>query len=362
MTWEFGANDPATVEKWTEATVRDASKLMTFAPFLTGKGEGVLKNPEKGNIDGIIRVHTDFAGKDTAGKTLTIHNVADIAASEQGVSGDALLRDTGADLDVYTMQLSYDAIAEQVRSAGEMNEKATVLKFRQTAREKLARWIAYKMEGAVVLSLWGLTSYVNGTKLKYWPQDGNVSSVFGNAIQTFDSDHIFYCGDATADANVDSSDILSLDALTRLETKALEDLDIPLEPVMVDGQPELFLFVPFRGKEQLLDDTDFKDMADKDVRGSSNPIVRRSIGKVGMIRVIPIPFALNSYANVAQSMLVGKDALQVAQVEDFSWFEDFEDNRKRRKVISVGGMFGARATKINDTRRNALAVRHYVRS
>lgn len=358
MTWEFGINDPETVAKWSEAVIRDADKALTFAPFMTSMTEGAVRNPEANGLNGIIRVHTEFEGKDTAGRTLTLSNVADIPATEQGIQGDALLRDTGANLDTHTMTLRYDAIAEQVRSNGEMNEKGPVMKFRKTAREKLARWARFKTEGAIWLALNGLTEYVNGSKLKYWPQNGVVTDVYGNPIQAFDEDHIFYCGDATADANVDSADLLNLTALTRLETLAFEELDIPLEP-LDDGT--LVLFTSGYGKEQLLDDSGFKDRADKDSRGDTNPIVKRQIGRVGNIRVVPMPFGLNPAANVGQSILCGKDALQMAKVEDFSWFEDYEDNRKRRKVISVGGMFGVAATYLNDTRRNAIAVRHYSR-
>ena len=363
MTWEFGINDTETVEKWSEAVIRDAEKMLTFAPFMTSMTEGAIRNKEAKNIDGIIRVHTEFAGIDKKGRTLTIHNVADIPASEQGVAGDALLRDTGADLDTHTMTLKYDAIAEQVRSSGLMSEKSTVLDFRTEARNKLARWARFKTEGAIVLALNGLTSYNNGTKLKYWPQNGINSDVYGNTIQAFDTDHISYAGAATSNATITSGDILTAQYLSKLETYAFEDLDIPLDPMMVDGQEELILFVSNRGKEQIMYDEDFvRANADAGTRGSDNPIIRRSIGKWGCIRVCPMPFGLNPAANVGQSILCGKDALQMAKVEDFSWFEDFEDTRKRRKVISIGGMFGVAPTYFNSTRRNAIAVRHYVRT
>lgn len=361
-TWEFGLNDPETVNKWSEAVIRDAEKMLTFAPFMTAMTEGAIRNPDASKLGGIIRVHTEFAGKDSVGRTLTINNVADIDANEQGIYGDAIGRDQGADLDTYTMQLRYDSIMQPVRSSGPISEKSTVMQFRKEAREKLARFARHKTDGAIWLALNGLTSYVNGTKLKHWPQNGQIQSVYGNAIQAFDADHIAYAGDATADANVDQGDILTAQFLTKLETKAFEDLSIPLDPLMVDGSPELILFVGNRGKEQLLYDDDWLRANAAGVQSSDNPIVKRSIGKFGNIRVVPVPFALSPYANVSQAILCGKDAIQMAKVEDFSWFEDFEDIRKRRKVISIGGMFGCAATYFNSTRRNAIAVRHYARA
>lgn len=362
MTWEFGINDPETVQKWTEATIRDADKMLTFAPFMTSMTEGAIRNPEASKTGGVFRVHTDFSGRDKKGRVVTIHNVADIDPAEIGIYGDAIGRDQGANLDTYTMQLKYDSVMLPVRSSGELSEKSTVLDFRKEARAKLAKWAAHKTDGGLWLALNGLTSYTNGTKLKYWPQNGAISSVYGNDIQAFDADHIAYAGDATSVATVDQGDVLTAQFLTKLETTALEDLSIPLDPFMVDGMPELILFVGNRGKEQLLYDEDWIKANQAGVQSSDNPIVKRSIGKFGNIRVVPVPFALNLAANVAQAVLCGKDAVQLAKVEDFSWFEDFEDIRKRRKVISIGGMFGMAATYLNGTRRNAMAVRHYSRT
>lgn len=362
MTWEFGVNDAATVNKWSEAVIRDAEKQLFFAPFMTSMTEGAMRSPDIAKGSGIIRVHSEFAGMDKKGRTLTLHNVADIDAAEQGIQGDALLRDTGADLDVYTMTLRYDAIAQQVRSSGEMSEKSTVLDFRTQARAKLGRWARFKTEGGIWLALNGLTSWNNTTKLKHWPQNGAIASVYGNTIQAFDSDHIAYAGAATSNATVTSGDVMTAQFLTKLETKSFEDLDIPLEGMDVDGQPELILFLSRRGCEQLLYDEDWINANRAGVQSSDNPIVKRSIGKFGMIRVVPYDFCLNPAANVSQAILCGRDALQMAKVDDFSWFEDFEDTRKRRKVISIGGMFGVAATYLNSTRRNAIAVRHYVRS
>ena len=56
MTWEFGLNSPETVSKWSEATIRDAEKGMTLAPFMTAMTDGAIRNPEASKLGGIIRV------------------------------------------------------------------------------------------------------------------------------------------------------------------------------------------------------------------------------------------------------------------------------------------------------------------
>jgi N4-gp56 family major capsid protein len=359
--FEFGTNDAETVKKWSELVVRDAEHKLIWAPMMySTDAPKSIRHPDAGKGGKIIKVHTDFAGQDKKGDTLTIHNVARVTG--RGVQGDGLLRDTGANLDTYTMTAKFENYAQQVRSKGELAEKRSVLDFRQQARTELSSWVRRKLEGAIVLSLWGITAPNNSGVLTRLNWNTTESEVFLNTIQAFDSDHIVYAGDATSNATIDSADVMTAQLLTKLETKAFEDLDIPLDPIDNNGEECLYLFLSGRGCEQLQYDPDWRDAQAVNARGESNPKIKGVIGKYGRIYVINYANCLNPAANVGQGVLVGSDALQMLKVEDPTWFEDFEDTRKRRKVISIGGMTGMAATYFQSARRNAIAVRHYVRS
>lgn len=359
--FEFGTNDAETVEKWSEGVIRDAEHTQFWGSMMySTDSPKAIRHPDAGKGGQIIKVHTDFQGQDKRGDTLTITNVNRVTG--RGVHGDGLLRDTALDMTTATMQVKFENYATQVKTMGELAEKRSLLNFRTEAKVELGSWVRRKIEGAFVLALWGLTAPNNSGVLTRLNWNTTESTVFLNTIQAFDSDHIVYAGDATSSATVDSSDVLTAQLLTKLETKAFEDLTIPLEPVEINGEDCLILFTSGRGAEQLQYDPDWRDAQASNSRGPDNPKIKGLIGKFGRIYVVNYANCLNAAANVCQSILVGRDALQMLKVEEPSWFEDYEDTRKRRKVISIGGMMGVASTYLSSARRNALAVRHYVRT
>lgn len=356
-TWEFATGDASTVKLWSEKVIRDAEKHLFFAPLAyTLKSSKSQRATESSKYKGIIQVHSDLQSQ--KGDRVTLENVARITG--RGVHGDGLLAGTGADLNVYTMNLFIENVAMQVRTAGELSERRVVMDFRETAMPELGSWAGRKLEEAIALALWGLTSW-NNSPYDNWSNNGETS-VFGNTIQTFDSAHQLYAGDATSNGTIDSGDVLTAQMLTKAETTAFEDLAIPLEPLNIDGEDCLILFVSNRGKEQLLYDQEFREAQSANTRGSSNPMLSGTIGKFGRIWVIPYPKAPNPAANVGSAILCGANALQLAKVKDWEWWEGYEDSMKRRKVIAVGGTFGLASTYLNSTRRNAVAINHYQRS
>lgn len=70
---------------------------------------------------------------------------------------------------------------------------------------------------------------------------------------------------------------------------------------------------------------------------------------------------LKPATNVSRALVLGQDALHLAKKDDWSWWEGYEDNAERRKVVCINAFLGMAPTFFNGTRRNALAVDHYVR-
>lgn len=364
-TWQFASGDNETKTIWTEMVIRDAEKTQFWGPFMHApENPDALKHPDSNKGLNLIKVHTELQGEDKRGEKIRIHNVARVTG--RGVHGDALLRDTGADLNTYTMDVGYDAYAMQVRSAGKMAEKKTVLDFRENAKAELSSWVRRKKEQGITRHLWGLTAPYNSSKFNCW--DATETSIFGNSLQTYSGNYLKYAGDATSAATLDSSDVMTAQLLTKLETSALEDLDIPLETVNIGGKDGLLLFLPSRGCEQLMYDSDWRDAQGNNSWGPNNPKLTNYIGSYGLIHVIKYPMcptvqaATDASGVVNRGILAGANALQMLRVEDPSWFEDYEDTRKRRAVISVGGVDGLARTVFNSTTRNAIAVDFYARA
>jgi N4-gp56 family major capsid protein len=360
--WQFAAGDAETVKLWSEAVHRDAEKALFWGPMMYTAGpddKNRLKHPDANKGAQIIRVRNEFKNKQ--GDRVTITNAGDL--TERGVHGDGLARDSSETIDTFTMNLFFEDIVHSVRTEGPMTERRSVLEFRSTAREKLARWARRKMEGAIVLQLWGLTSWNNSGALRGWSSAAEAE-VFLNTIQEYSTgdETLMYAGNASSSATVGADDVLSAQVITKAETLAFEDMDVPVEPLDINGEECLVLFAQGRGIEQLRYDDDWKAAQGTFVRDNSHPLLRRAIGKFSHTYVIETPVYLNPAANVGRSILCGKDALQMANVEDWSWFEEFEDIRKRRKVISIGAALGVAPTFFDSKRRNSLAIDHYVRS
>lgn len=363
--WQFGTNDSTTVKVWSEKVIRDAEKQQIFAPMMYSiDNPKVLRHPDaQKNLTGIIQVHSEFESIDRKGDQVTISNIGRI--NGRGVHGDALLRDTGAVASTYSLALKFEDIAQQFRSSGPMSERRFVGNFREEGKAALASWARRKVEEAIVLQLFGLTSWdSSGPQLDNWRNAGETS-VFGNSIQAFDASHILYAGDATSDATIDSSDLLSVQLITKAGTMAMEDLDIPIEPLTINGEDCMVLFASNRGIEQLKYDDDYKNFLQFD---KSSPLIKRAVAKIENIYVIPYPKCLRPTTNVGRAVLCGANALHMVKVPDslgnidWNWYEDFEDTRKRRKVISIGAALGIAPSYFNSARRNAIAIDHYVRT
>lgn len=360
-TFNFLAGDAQTVKLYKEKVVRDAEKQMFFSPLVykkrTGKDEMEPDDPER--AQGLIQYHTEFAEK--AGDRLTINNVARITG--RGTHGDALLANTGANLNYNSMNLYIEPVAHQVKSSGPLSERRVAMDFIEDSTIELTSWLARKLEEAIMLTLAGLVTW-NNSPYDNWNNTGETA-VFLNAIQAFDSTHQLYAGDATTNATIDAADKLSAQVLMKAETTAFEDLAIPLDPFRIAGEDCLLGFVGNRGKEQLLTDEETREALLQTERSKDTPLLRNSIGRLGRIWIIPYPKMPNPAANVGTLILCGKNAVQMARFDDDdeeTWWYGFEDNMKRRKVVALGGTYGMASTYLNSTRRNALAINFYQRS
>lgn len=362
MTWVFQAANALTVKRWSEKASRDTEKSLAFAPLMYGNDTTAMRNPDYNKMRGAIEVYTDFQGK--TGDRVTVPNVRPVTG--RGVHGDQLLRGTGASQNLDSMDLYFENFAHQVISGGKLSERRIALDFLKTARRSLSDWYMRKVEEAIVLALWGLTSWY-GTPLKNFGGGGTSQAetkTFLNPIQAFDSSHIVYGGDATSDATLDASDRMCAQLISKTETTAQEDLDIPLEPMLTeDGEDCFVLMLSGRQCEDLRYDQDWKDsQAGLKYKDPGNALLRRAIGKYGKTYVVEYPKCLQPRVNVTRGIFLGRDALKLAKVEELEFYQDPADDAKRRTALSVGGSMGVAPSYFNGTRRGAIAVDTWTRT
>lgn len=363
-TFQFGSSNASTRKAWAEGVARDAEHGLFFAPLMYPAGpsaQGAIRSPGYGKGAQIIKVHDLF--KNESGDNLTITNVARINGAP--TMGDAVDKNSSANLSTYTMTLGYDAARKTVSNTGKISDKKVAFKFRETAKPELASWSRRTTEGLILAHLYGIAAPTNSAVLTRLNLSSSLTTVFGNAVQAFDSDHLVYAGSAnTTDAMVsaDTSAVLTASLLDQIITKVGEDLSIPLEPTDLGNGEEGFI-VPIsgRGLEQLRADPDFRE-AVTEFNGPLNQLLKRKLPKYGNLVFVEYGNCLDPYANVGRMLVLGKDALQFAKVMDWEWWEGVEDTMDWKNLITIGAMMGAKATYFNSARRNALAVDFYKRS
>lgn len=365
-TWAIGSGDAATVKAWEEKTIRDAEHRLIWGGVMYPSGPGakdMIRNKAYGSGSNIIRVSDEF--RNTPGDTLTITNVPNV--NRVPVMGDTKGLDQSSTLKPYTMKMGYDAARNPFISAGKIQDKRPVINFRTAAKVAQASWMRRTTEGIINAHLYGITAPSNTKVLDRLNLPYDLTTVFGNAVQTFDSTHITYAGVTganTSDANVaaDTSATLSAALLDQLITSALEDLAIPLELAdLGDGTEGLLVPIPGRGIEQLRSDPQFVKYATQ-FDGAKNLLLKRDMPRYGPLVFMEYTEHFQPAANVGRLLLLGKDALQFLKPMDWQWWEGVQDINDWFSIISVAAMMGAQATNFNGTRRNSYACDFYMRS
>lgn len=365
MSWKFASGSEIVPKVMAEKVTRNAEHGLIWAPLMYPSGpaaQGLIRNADYGKGAKIIRVNDELRTK--PGENLILHNVARI--NGQPVMGDGRAKDQKTTLQPYTMPLGYSAARiPPITSEGKLNDKKTVLKFRENAMAEGSSWARRTTEGAITAHLFGITAPTNTAVTTRLNLGSDLTTVFGNDVQAFDSDHLVYAGAnnaSDADVAADTSAVLTASLLDTLITKATEDLSIPLEMAELGNGEEGFLvLLPGRGIEQLKTDPDYRD-AIAQYDGPLNAMLKRKLVKYGPFVFVEYANCLDPLANVGRMLVLGKDALQFAKVMDWEWWEGVEDTHDWVNLISIGAMMGAKATVFNSTRRNALAVDFYKRS
>lgn len=95
--------------------------------------------------------------KTEKGEKVLMQLVADLV--EDGVIGDSEREGNEEEMQNFEVELNIDLISHQVRNKGKMADQKTVINFREQARDRLAYWLANRIDQLVFLTLSGI-SYV----------------------------------------------------------------------------------------------------------------------------------------------------------------------------------------------------------
>ena len=210
------------------------------------------------------------------GEEVIMHLLADLV--DDGVIGDNEREGNEEEMMSYSDKITIDLISHGVRQKGKLAEQKTVISFREHARDRLAYWLANRMDQLGFLTLSGIPYTYNN--------DGSdrasgafASLAFANDVSaptanrhyrvTADASSVYTGLAAGATASVDATDILSYEAIVDITTLAKTNY---LKPLMDGGKEYYVAFVRPEALAQLKKDADFqRAIVTGQNRGKDNP-------------------------------------------------------------------------------------------
>lgn len=127
---------------WSRDVWSAARDQMFIKKFL-GTGEGAM-----------IQRITELT-KTEKGEKVLMQLVADLV--DDGVVGDDEREGNEEEMQNFEIELSIDLISHQVKNKGKMADQKTVINFREQARNRLAYWLANRIDQLVFLTLSGIS-------------------------------------------------------------------------------------------------------------------------------------------------------------------------------------------------------------
>lgn len=196
--------------------------------------------------------------KSEKGERVLIQLVADLV--EDGVIGDDDREGNEEAMQNYEQEITIDLISHQVRNKGKMADQKTVIRFREQARNKLAYWLANRIDQLVFLMLSGVSfQYQNNgaprpstspfPNLAFAP---DVHAPTAKRHLRWDATNGLLAGDTTA---VDTTDVIGYNTIVDAMAYAKDHY---MPPLMADGKEYYIGLVRPGTLAQLKKDPDFQ--------------------------------------------------------------------------------------------------------
>jgi len=355
----FGTNDAQAIKLWSTVTMREALKA-TMMNKLMGSGKRA-----------IIQRLTEL--EKSAGDQIKYDLLMQMTGN--GVEGDNRMRDHEEALVYYQDSVKIDQL-RNAHAFRRMSQQRTLHDMRMDAKSNLADWFAGKFDTYGFNYLCGNTGF----------------SFAGNTPTNPDSDHYIISGDvastgviATDEGSLGNNDQIQLADMDYAK-EAAKTLTPPLRPAQIEGgEYYVVILHPYSVTDIRLDVansayTDWPTIqmyANK--RGLKNPIFTGALGVYnGMILMEStyLPsftgaaagtvrrnlflgaqagvFAMGSAYDGIEKERMGKDNLM-------SWYEQTDDFGNE-KAISVGSIFGMKATLFNSKDYGKIVITSYAAS
>lgn len=352
----FGSLNTEQLTTWSRDLWK-AARNLSFMNQFAGKGENAM-----------IQRITDLVDKDGRGARAWITLINDMVGD--GVTGDYTLEGNEEELTGDDFLIEIDQLRNANISKGRLDQQKAVVGFREQSKDKLAYWLADRLDQVAILTLSGvpLTKTNKGANRPVLPTGRNLNDLAWASDITAPSTnrHLFInsgevvsAGNGGASTAITANDKLSYKALVRAKAYANDHY---VRGIRGKGNMELYhVFVTPQGMADLKLDPDFlANVRSAMPRSEKNPLFAgtSSIMQDGMV----IHEFRHVYSNVnagggnmfgasgtipgQRVLLCGAQAMGYADIGLPYWNEDkFDYNNK--PGIAIGKMFGLRKAVLN---------------
>ena len=304
--------------------------------------------------------HITELKKTEKGARAVITLLADLEGD--GVVGDRTLEGNEEALKSYDQVIRIDQLRNANRHEGRMADQKSVVTFRENSRDKLAYWLADRIDQLAFLTLAGLSYTVKnsggtrvGSDLKNLEFAADASAPSAKRVAQWDKTNGLVIGGASS--NIAADDTPTWEMFVQAKAYAKENY---MRGIMVDGEETYHAFLsPMAMAKLKLDATYMANLRYAQTRGGNNELFSGSTVKIDGIylhefRHVPntrlaasgSKYGGGGSVDGCQVLFCGAQALGMADIGNPEWVEkEFDyDNQPGISVAKILGFLKPKFT------------------
>ena len=275
--------------------------------------------------------------------------VADL--QQDGIAGDNMLSGNEEPLFNDSVSIHLDQLRHGVRSKGQMSEQRTVIRFRSTAREKLAFWLADKIDQMIFLMASGVAFTLNN--------DGSTRSAtsqlqqlaFAGDVVAPSSGRQKFANAATSTATLVATDTIAWHMIVSTQAYAKRKR---MKPIRSGGREWDGMVLSTEQCRDLKNDPTYQTLTSRAApRGNDNPLFRNALAVIDGVVLYEhnktqttlglaggSKWGAAGTVDGAQALFLGAQAMGFATINDVEYEEADVNDYKNRPGIAVGRIIG----------------------
>ena len=348
---DFGALSAAQKKVWS------AKVWMTFRDESFWHSNGFV------GTNGNTPIHrVDELTKTTKGLECVMQLVNDLEAD--GTVGDNVLTGNEESMVNDAQVIQIDALAHAVKSKGKMSEQATVIRFREQAKDKLSFWLPDKIDELMFLTAAG-RAYTLKTDLSARAVGSQLPTLsFASDVSAPTANRIKYAGTATSEATLTAADKMSWNFCVTAKTYARRQ---GIRPIRQNGKEYYAMVMSPEQRRDLVTDSNYQTIVSRAAdKGSNNPLFKNALVVVdGLIlyehrKVINTSglgasskWGAGGTVEGAQAALFGAGGLGFTTLGGAEWLEGDVNDYGRKPSVGHEQMLGLLKPKFKPTKSAA---------